>query len=572
MLAEHGRVPDALFLLAMLLVRTRRVAEAVPLLQEAAALVPEHAPFHLNLGSVYGVLGAHAAALASFDRALALDPASADAHANRGLSLVKMGRYQEALTSLDAALERVPTHVAALDNRGVALRELGQAEAGLASHDAALARRADYAPGHINRGATLQAMGLYKEALAAYDRGIVLAPNEAEAHSNRGTVLQALGRWDEAKDAYDLALALRPAYPDALGNRAVLLDMMGRQQAALTDFDAALALRPADATIRFNASLCRLRLGDLAAGWADFESRWGTRLMAAERRDFDRPRWHGEAAAGRVLLYAEQGFGDTLQFCRYAPLVADRGVEVVLEVQAPLVRLLKRLDPRITVLARGDALPSFDAQCPLMSLPLVFGTGLDTVPSAGGYLHADADRVAAWRARLPSSGPLVGLVWAGAPRHHDPHLHAADARRSLRLAQLAALGTVPGVTFVSLQKGEAAVQAATAPAGMRLLDLGAELRDFDDTAALVAALDLVVTVDTAAAHLAGALGVPVWVLNRFDTCWRWLLGRDDSPWYASLRLFRQATPGDWAPVIVAVTEALSRWAGAKWVGAKWGGD
>jgi hypothetical protein len=274
-------------------------------------------------------------------------------------------------------------------------------------------------------------------------------------------------------------------------------------------------------------------------------------LLAPDRRDFARPRWHGETT-GTVLLHAEQGFGDTIQFCRYAPLVRDLGPRVVLEVQPALVRLIRRLDDRVTVIGRGDALPSFDQYCPLMSLPLALQT---PIPAAAGYFHADPAAVARWRDRLSElPGRKIGLVWAGSPRHHAPDLRAADRRRSIALRQLAPLAGVPGITFVSLQKGEAATQEP--PHGMSLIDVTHELTDFDDTAALVHALDLVISVDTAMVHLAGALGVPVWVLNRFDTCWRWLLGRADSPWYESVTLFRQPAFGDWASVIETIAAAL----------------
>jgi hypothetical protein len=242
-----------------------------------------------------------------------------------------------------------------------------------------------------------------------------------------------------------------------------------------------------------------------------------------------------------------------LQFCRFAPLVADRGLKVVLEVQPPLVRLLRRLDPRITVLPRGATVPRFDWQCPLMSLPLVLGPRL--IPTPGGYLRVDPDRAARWRARLRDlPGRKVGLVWAGSPRHHAPEARAVDRRRSLALRRLAPLTRVPNVTFISLQKGEAATQAP--PPGLKLADFTDEFADFEDTAPLVAALDLVISVDTAMVHLAGALGVPIWVLNRFDTCWRWQLGRTDSPWYHSATLFRQPALGDWDSAIEAIAAAL----------------
>jgi tetratricopeptide (TPR) repeat protein len=543
----------------MLLVQTGRPADALPILQRAIAIAPGHAPFHLNLGSVHGVLGQHEQALAAFDAAIAIDPGPADGHANKGLALVKLGRYAEALPALDAALARTPTHVGALDNKGVALREIGRPQDALASHDAALARQPNYAPAHNNRGATLHALGRYDEALAAYDRSLALSPDEPETHNNRATTLQGLGRYDEARTAYGQALTLRPQYPDALANRAVLSDLTGDHHAALADYEAALALRPEDPSIRFNAGVCRLRLGDLAQGWRDFESRWQTRLMAPERRDLGKPRWTGDRV-GNILLHAEQGFGDTLQFCRYAKLVADRGIHVTLEVQPPLVTLLRRLDPRIAVIARGDVLPDFDAHAPLMSLPLIFNTTLDTIPFPDGYLtHDPGLSFPSWPdvSRPPTRQRLVGLVWAGSPRTHAPDLRAADQRRSLRLSQLAPLASVRGLTFVSLQKGEAAAQAATPPAGMTLLDRSETLTDFAATAALIATLDLVIAVDTAVAHLTGALGIETWVLNRFDTCWRWLLDCDDSPWYASLRLFRQPTLGDWDSAIGQLVQALT---------------
>jgi hypothetical protein len=320
----------------------------------------------------------------------------------------------------------------------------------------------------------------------------------------------------------------------------------------MASFEAAMTLRPDDTLLRFNASFCRLLLGDMEQGWRDFEYRWGRPQMASDVRDLGRPRWQGETD-GTILLHAEQGFGDTLQFCRYPPLVADRGVKVVLEVQPPLVRLLRRLDPRITVLPRGATLPRFDWQCPLMSLPLALGPRL--IPTPEGYLRVDADRTAHWRVRLRDlPGRKVGLVWAGSPRHHEPEAKAVDRRRSLALRRLAPLARVPNVTFISLQKGEAATQAP--PPGLKLADFTDELADFEDTAPLVAALDLVISVDTAMVHLAGAIGVPIWLLNRFDTCWRWQLGRTDSPWYRSATLFRQPTLGDWDSTIEAVANAL----------------
>jgi len=514
-------------------------------------LRPDFAPAHAGSGLALGGMGRYTEALMQFEQSLRLNPNDPDTIANRGLSLARLGRHDDALAAFDTALRQKPDHVHAIDNRGTVLRDLGRHREALDCHDAALALDTVNAPAHNHRGAVLQALHRYEEALAAHDRSLELNPDDPEALNNRGTALQALERYSDALPAYDRAIGARPDYADAMGNRALLLQMTGHATEAMAGFEAALAIRPHDTRQRFNASLCRLLLGDMEAGWRDHEHRWDHGTMAAERRDLRQPLWRGETP-GTVLLHAEQGFGDTLQFCRYSRLVADRGVNVVLEVQPGLLRLMRRLDKRIAVIARGEPPPPFDWHCPLMSLPLALGV---PIPTADSYLRADPDRIAFWRTRLASMpGPKIGLVWAGSPRQHAPELRAADRRRSIALRQLAPLAGL--ATFVSLQKGEAAAQARTPPTGMRLLDFTDELTDFDDTAALVAALDLVISVDTAIVHLAGGLGVPVWVLNRFDTCWRWLLDRTDSPWYRSATLFRQPAMGDWNSVIDDVAQAL----------------
>jgi tetratricopeptide (TPR) repeat protein len=547
--ADPGQ-PDAYYLLGLIAVQTARLDAAIESLRQAAALAPGQPQFHADLGSALGMAGQPAEAVEAFGRALALQPGLPDVWSSKATALNALGRHREALAAADQAIGLQPAHAFALDNRGTALTGLGRAADALADHDRAIALAPDIASLHNSRGATLQALGRHDDALAAHDRALLLAPGNAEAHNNRATALQALGRWADALAAYGQALTIRPDYAGARSNRAILLQMLGRAVEALADFDAALALRD-DSGTRFAASMCRLLLGDTDAGWRDFEYRWDQPLMAGERRDWDRPRWRGETG-GTVLLFAEQGFGDTLQFCRYAIVAAARGVRVILEVQPALVRLMRRLDDRIVVVARGDALPAFDFQCPLMSLPLVLGA---RPPLAAGYLRPDPDRVLDWRIRLSKiPGRKIGLVWSGAPRAHSPELHAADQRRSVRLNQLAALANVPDVTFVSLQKGKA--EAQPVPPGMRLLSFGGELHDFDDTAALVAALELVIGVDTAVVHLAGGLGIPVWIANRFDTCWRWGLERTDSDWYRSATLFRQRSPGDWDDVARRVAIAL----------------
>ena len=306
-----------------------------------------------------------------------------------------------------------------------------------------------------------------------------------------------------------------------------------------------------------------LARGDLAAGWDEYEWRWKTPQMVNYQRGFAQPLWLGEPAEGRTLLiYAEQGFGDTLQFCRYVPMAAERGARIILEVPRHLFRLMHSLPGVTQVVAHGETLPPFDLQCPMLSLPLALGTTtLEAIPATVPYLHADTMQVAAWRARLAAmghQGVRVGLVWAGSPRKQLAIASALDRRRSIAPERLAPLFTLPGVQFFSLQK-----DGPAPPAEFALLDVMHEMGDFADTAGLIANLDLVISVDTSVAHLAGALGKPVWVMDRSDPCWRWLVGRSGSPWFPTLRLFRQPEPGDWQAVIDGVRSELAAFAGER---------
>jgi hypothetical protein len=341
---------------------------------------------------------------------------------------------------------------------------------------------------------------------------------------------------------------------------------LGRLDEAMQSFDRATDIRPDLAEAWWDKAATHLLLGDFEAGWRLFEWRWqvpGPNGLDRVVR-FAEPLWTGrEPLEGKtIVLYAEQGLGDTIQFVRYAELVAARGARVLLAVPKPLMRLVSALDGVDQVVDGESAAPAIDYQCPMLSLPLAFGTTLATVPARVPYLNADREESAAWRQRLPRvpGGLRIGLVWAGGHRPENPHMTAMDARRSLPLARLAPLAQ-PGVEFVSLQKGERAeaeLRALAAEGGFarRILDVGAELGDFATTAALIDNLDLVISVDTAVAHLAGAMGKPVWLLNRADTDWRWMLGREDSPWYPTMRIFRQTVSGDWGSVIAAVREAL----------------
>jgi len=389
-------------------------------------------------------------------------------------------------------------------------------------------------------------------------RAIALDPAEATAHSNLGNMLLQDGKIGEAVACYRRAISLRPDFPSALNNLGNALKARKEFVAAIASYDKALALAPNDAEVRYNRALALLASGDLEAGWEAHEERFNTPQLRAARRDFTQKQWRGEAGEGRTLLiHAEQGLGDTLQFCRYAPLAAAHGWRVIVEAPQTLVRLLGTLEGVREIVAHGQALPNFDLHCPMMSLPLALGSTLESIPGATPYLHADAAATAAWRARLEGAGLRVGLVWAGNPRRGIIPLAAIDRRRSVAPELLTPLFAVPGVRFVSLQKDGPAL-----PAVAPVVDYMNEMEDFADTAALVANLDLVISVDTSVAHLAGALGKPVWLLDRYDGCWRWLALRRDSPWYPGMRIYRQATPGDWGHVVGEIAGELKKEASA----------
>jgi tetratricopeptide (TPR) repeat protein len=428
-------------------------------------------------------------------------------------------------------------------------------------------RRLEIVPGHAETldtlGNLLDELGRPAEAEAAYRQAIEAQPHFAAAHYNLGLLLQGQRRLEEAATAYDQALALRPGLFLAHNNRGAALRDLGRLDEAMTAFETAVRLQPDYADAQFNQSMCRLLMGDFDKGWAQYEWRWRIRQAEAARRSFAAALWLGqEDLVGRtILLHAEQGLGDTLQFCRYAPKVAALGANVILEVQPGLERLLSNIEGVRQIVTRGAALPSFDFHTPLMSLPLALNALPDAVPVP--YLKAEKDLTADWAGRLGrSEGIRVGLCWAGAARPDQPIASATDKRRSLPLEAFRPLADVKNAQFLSLQKGSAADQLLQARqggwSGPSILDFTSELHDFADTAALVAHLDLVITCDTSVAHLAGGMGKPVWILNRFDGCWRWLADRDDSPWYPSARIYRQAAPGHWTSVIDCVVADLNR--------------
>ena len=542
------------------LMALRRFEDALASYDRALALQPDYVEAHSNRGNALKALKRFAEALTSYNRALMLRSDYAEAYSNRGNVLQELTRFEDALASYDLALKLRPDYVEAHCNRGNALMALERLEEALASYDRALAQRPNFADAHCSRGNALHQLKRFAEALTSYDRALMLRSDYAEAHSNRGNVLMALRRFEDALASYDRALKLQPDYAEAYSNRGNALEELRRFEDALASYDRALELRPDFVDAHFNAALCRLLIGDFARGWQEHEWRWETAQMKARKPNFPQPLWLGadDIAGKTILLHAEQGFGDTLLVCRYVPLVVARGARVILGVPNALRELTCTLPCVVRIVSSGDPLPAFDLHCPLLSLPLAFGTRLETIPSQTPYLSAADNKRNAWRDRLGKhERARIGLVWAGDPRKHVPDANRFDRQRSLQFDQLAPVLQVRGCEFYSLQKGEDAVAQlhdSALPHGV--VDWSVEFHDFSDTAAVIANLDLVITIDTAVAHLAGALGKPVWVIHRYNTCWRWLLDREDSPWYPTARLFRQDATRDWGPVIARVAAAL----------------
>jgi tetratricopeptide (TPR) repeat protein len=542
---------------------------------ESYRCVLERQPRHVQALTFLGVIALQSnetdLALDLTSRAIAVDPASAAAYVIQGHALVGKLRHAEAELSYARALRLKPDMADVHFQRGLVLSELTRYADALASYDRAIAANPHHAEAYDSRGTVLVALRRHDAALASYERAIALKPEFAQPHLNRGNVLSELGRREAALASYDTALALSPSDPNIYCNRGNLLGDLGRYEEALASLDRAIDIDAEHAQAHFSRAFVHLVRGDLLPGWRDFEWRWRNEhcVTIREKRDFLQPLWLGDAdITGKTLLvHCEQGLGDTLQFCRYLPLIAALGAAVVCEAPRPLRGLLESVSDVVEWVLPGEPLPAFDYYCPLLSLPLAFKTTLDTIPSRVPYLRASPARERYWREKLGErSRARVGLVWSGGFRPDQPELWSVNERRNIPLALLARLRH-PDVEFYSLQKGqpaegELANLIADGWDGPPLVDHTHALHDFNETAALIEQLDLVISVDTSTAHLAGALGKPVWILNRFDTCWRWLLDRTDSPWYPSACLYRQERPGDWASVVERVRRDLDQFAHA----------
>ena len=570
----------------LLLQELKRFPEALDSYGAALTIAPNNCDPYIKRGALLLDLMRLEEALADFDAALAIDPYSLEVHALRGQTLLHLNRPEEALASFNAALAIEPDCVNALFSRGVILQmakqwedaldslnhallfapehaeahfycgviflALRRFEDALVSFDAALTIMPDWAEAHHNRGVACSGLFRNSEALACFDRALSLKPDFVEAHNYRGVVLNDLGRQEESLASYDKALAIDPRHAVAYNNRGVVASDIKGPEFALESFNAALDICPGYIDAKYNKSIVLIQMGFYREGWALYEWRW-MRDGVKSQFGFREPSWLGEdVISGKTLLiYPEQGFGDYIQFCRYALLLVDMGANVVLEVPKPLLQVISSLGAELSIVEKGRGLPPFDYQCPVMSLPLALGTEIETIPAKNPYLYADPVRLEKWGKRLGKTGKIrVGLVWSGSPTHKK------DAARSISLGLFSKILELP-LEFHCLQKEIRGEDAVVLSKFAHLQRHAEELIDFSETAALIAMMDLVVSVDTSVAHLACAMGKETWILLPYAPDYRWMLERDDSPWYPTATLIRQAKTGDWNSLLSKVERKLA---------------
>jgi tetratricopeptide (TPR) repeat protein len=545
---------DSLHLMGMLCVAAKQYDLAIEWFAAAIRQNPDVADYFSNLGMALQRRDRFDEAIKCYDRALVLNPGQAEIWFRMGESLQRERRLDEATQCFDQALKLDPRHAAAARGNAMLHFDEGRHAQAIASFDRLVELRPDLAGGHNLRGVCLLELGRLEEALASCGRAFELVPDNADFASNVGLVLHRLGRDEEALTWSEKALALNPVLPFALNNRAQSLLALHRFEEALAVLDKAIAIDPDFDIAHWNVGLTRLQLGDFETGWALRERGRRCRGFFVDRK-FKRPHWEGDQpiAGKTILLHSDEGLGDTIQYARYAKLVAQLGARVILEVPQPVHALLSGLDGVSLCLPKtGVTLPDFDLHCPLSALPLAFKTRIETIPSDVPYLPAPRDGLRrAWEARLgPHDKMRIGLVWSGSPAQGN------DRNRSMRLATMCRI-LEADARFFSLQKDPRAEDRATLGARPDIIDLTAHLTDFVETAAMVSCLDLVISVCTSVAHLSGALGRPTWILLCHAPDFRWLLDRDDSPWYPAARLFRQSAARDYDEVLDRVHAELN---------------
>ena len=541
------------FNLAIVLTGQARLAEAESAYLSVIANDPAYRGVWLNLGNLLVDQNRLDEAVVAYRRALAVNPDDPGSIGNLGAALYRLGRFDEAIIHYRRATELAPDNVATLRLFGLVLHEAGRLQEAIGVYRRMLVLDPFDHVIPSNLGACYCELGEFDEAIACAEHALALKPDHAPAHTNLGIVFEKENLVEAAVAAHRRAVAADATYAKGYANLAVALRNAGEIDEALAVSHHAIALDPDQPLAHYNHAHFLLMNGDFTNGFEEYQWRRKCKTLSDGDPTFSEPEWQGEPLDGRtLLLFAEYGLGDALQFVRYLPMVAAMGGEIILQVQPALASLLRTMQG-VTVIARGEPLPPFDLQLPLMSLPRIFRTTLDTIPASVPYLHPDAEKLERWHRALDGVAALkVGVVWAGNPRHKG------DRQRSLSAEAVLPRLVMPGVQLYSLQKEPRPEDISVMVAlGTDVIDLAPTLGDFTDTAAAVAALDLVIAVDTSVAHLAGALGRPVWMLLPYALDWRWLRDRADSPWYPTMRLFRQHKPQAWESVLARVSAELA---------------
>ena len=544
--------PDALHLSGLVAHQSGKNQLAAHLITRAIEMDPNQAIFHCNLGNVMMSGGDFKGAAVSFQKAVDLNPELVEAQYNLGNAFYEESRLDQAISCFQETVNLRPDFAEAHNNMGIALYKKGRLSEAIACFQNTLRQNPGFPDSYKNLGDLLEEQNKPDQAIQQYEKAIELRPDYIEAYFNMGNVFHAQGKLDKAARCYQKALQINPEHIDAYANLGKTFKDQGELEKALSCYDKGISLKPEHAELLFDRSTVLLLMGDFYEGWQGYERRfdrpsWKTTYP----HHLDIPRWDGSPFIGKTLfIHCEQGFGDILQFARYLPMVKARGGKVVFETLKPLMKLFEGfpgVDALVEGLSNGDQAEGCDFYMPLMSLPGLFGTSLKTIPARTPYIHAELKKIEYWNERFVKKGLRVGLVWEG--KDTDPN-------RSCPIERFTALAEVQGVQWFGLQKGKAAAQAEELHRGMRLFNIGEEFDDFSDTAGAIENMDLIISIDTAVAHLTGAMGKPVWVLLKFSPDWRWLMKREDSPWYPTMRLFRQPKSGDWGAVIKRVAEEL----------------
>lgn len=527
--------------------------EALTDYDKAIELRQNYTNAYNNRGNILKELKRYEEALLSYDQAIKFNPRHAEAHYNRGVIFKELRRFQEALSQYHQAIALKNNYVEAYNNCGNVLIDLKKLEEALACFQKAIEINPNYAFAYNGQGNVLMELKRFDEALLSYEKAIALNTGSSDAYNGKSNALQELKRFDAAVSGYEQAIAINPDSADTYANRGLALQGLEKFDEAIQNFDKAIALNPESVDPYWNKALLKILMGEWEEGWQLYEYRRHRKGQKESYPDYPQTLWLGhENVADKVLyIYPEQGLGDFIQFCRYVPLVEKLGAKVVLSVSAPLVSMIKTMGLNAIIVTKDEKVDAFDLHCPIMSLPLAFRTTLENIPNTVPYFFADKAKKNDWADKLgkTASQLKVGLVWSGSKDHKKDH------DRSIRLEQLAPLFTLP-IAFYSLQKEVRDQDKLTISRLNQIHQFSDELIDFSDTAALVDCLDLVITVDTSVAHLAGAMAKNVWILISYLPDYRWMLDRDDTPWYPTARLFRQPGVGDWDSVIINIKAAL----------------